>query len=83
MKNEEEENHNIIYYKEILPKKEDFIHNYNNFNSLGDKFVTLFKGYKRKDNDNLIYYFHPRESIRNISFLIFQDCLYIINIISL
>ena len=65
---EEEENHNIIYYKEILPKKEDFIHNYNNFNSLGDKFVTLFKGYKRKDNDNLIYYFHLREIIRNIYF---------------
>ena len=65
---EEEENHNIIYYKEILPKKEDFILNYNNFNSLGDKFVTLFKGYSRKDNFKLIYYFHLREIIRNIYF---------------
>lgn len=66
--NEEEENHNIIYYKEILPKKEDFIFNYNNFNSLGDKFVTLFKGNARKYNYRLIYYFHLREIIRNIYF---------------
>lgn len=61
-------NHDIIYYKDILPKKEDFINNYNKFNSLADKFVTLFPDVRRKTNYRLIYYFHLREIIRNIYF---------------
>ena len=60
--------HDIIYYKDILPKKEEFIEKYNNFNNLSNKFVTFFRGQRRKTNSRLIYYFHLREIIRNCYF---------------
>ena len=60
--------HDIIYYKDILPKKREFIEKYNNFNNLSNKFVTFFPGERRKTNSRLIYFFHLREIIRNCYF---------------
>ena len=62
---EKDNKHDIIYYKDILPKKEKFIENYNLFNEFSNKVVTQFKGVRRKTNTRLIYFFHFREIFRN------------------
>ena len=64
----EEKNHNILYYKDILPKKDEFMNKYNIINTFSDNFVTCFKGVSRVDNYELIYFFHFREIIRTIFF---------------
>ena len=58
-------NHDIIYYKDIMPQKEKFIEKYNYFNKFSDLFVTQFESCRRKTNDCLIYFFHLREILRN------------------
>ena len=58
--------HNLIYYKDILPKKDVFIQNYNSFNKSSDVVASSFKGVRRKTNYRLIYFFHFREIVRNI-----------------
>jgi hypothetical protein len=58
-------NHDIIYYKDIMPQKDKFIEKYNYFNKFSDLFVTQFKGVSRKTNVRLIYFFHLREILRN------------------
>ena len=64
----EEKSHQILYYKDILPKKSEFMNKYNIINTFSENFVTCFKGVKRVDNYTLIYFFHFREIIRNIFF---------------
>ena len=62
---EKKRNHEIIYYKDIMPTKEKFLEKYDYFNKLSDFFVTQFKGVPRKTNVRLIYFFHIREILRN------------------
>ena len=64
----EEKNHDILYYKDILPKKDEFIKKYNFLNEFSNLYVKSFKGVRRKTNMRLIYFFHFREIIRNIFF---------------
>ena len=63
-----EKNHELLYYKDILPQKDEFIKKYNDLNKFSNIFVTLFKGVRRKTNMRLIYFFHYREILRNIFF---------------
>ena len=63
--NEKKINHEIIYYKDIMPPKEKIIEKYNYFNKISDYFVTQFKGERRKTNVRMIYFFHIREILRN------------------
>lgn len=63
-----ESNHNIIYYHDILPKKDESMNKYNMINKFSESFFTCFKGVERKYNYILIYFFHFREIIRNIFF---------------
>ena len=58
-------NHDIIYYKDIMPQKGKFIEKYNYFNKFSDLFITQLEGYSRKTNVRLIYFFHLREILRN------------------
>ena len=62
----EKPKHNLIYYKDILPKKDVFIQNYNSFNKSSDIVASSFKDVRRKTNYRLIYFFHFREIVRNI-----------------
>lgn len=64
----EEKNHDILYYKNILPKKGEFIQKYNYLNEFSNIFVKSFEGVRRKTNMRLIYFFHFREVVRNIFF---------------
>ena len=64
----EEKSHQILYYKNILPKKDEFINKYNIINKFSENFVSSFKGVKRVHNDTLTYFFHFREIIRTIFF---------------
>ena len=61
-------NHNLIYYKDILPKKDVFIQNYEIFNKSCEVVASSFKGVRRKTNYRMIYLFHFREIVRNIYF---------------
>ena len=62
----EENNHDIIYYKDIIPNEKEFIEKYNNFNKFTESFIKLFKDDIKKTNYKIIYFFHFREIIRNI-----------------
>ena len=64
----EEKDHSILYYKDILPKKEEFMNKYNIINKFSENFASSFKGVKRICNYELIYFFHFREIIRTIFF---------------
>ena len=63
--NEKKINHDIIYYKDIIPPKQKIVEKYNYFNKISDYFVTQFKEERRKTNVRMIYFFHIREILRN------------------
>ena len=65
---QEKKNHNIIFYKDILPKKEEFLKKYDDLNNFSAIYVSLFKDVRLKTNLELIYFYHFREIIRTIFF---------------